>query len=324
MKNELVSIIIPVYNVEHYLSKCIDSIINQTYPNIEVILIDDGSTDLSGKICDNYVEMDKRVSVTHKKNEGVSCARNDGIKKARGKYIFFIDSDDYLDVDAIEKMINETDYVDIVKIGYRVIKDEKIVKNFSDNGIFLNEEYVKKVLIGNIGGHSWGYLIKKNIIDNLFFDDKTSCMEDTIFITQCILRIDKIKCINSSFYNHVINENGITCSNKKIEKNIIDYMYSIEKISECIQERKIDIDENLSNKKLKIIESEVSKVTSFYECKKILENEKIKKYIMQIIKDIKIPNRYKFFVYAIIHKNVFFMYIYCNIRRIVKKIMKKS
>lgn len=104
MYNELISVIVPVYNVEPCLNRCVDSIINQSYKNLEIILIDDGSTDSSSQLCDDYLQIDNRVIVIHQKNRGLSSARNVGIKKANGKYISFVDSDDYLDVNFIEKL----------------------------------------------------------------------------------------------------------------------------------------------------------------------------------------------------------------------------
>lgn len=103
--NDLISIIVPVYNVEKYLPKCLDSIINQTYKNLEVILINDGSTDKSGEICKKYKDIDNRISVIHKINEGVSVARNTGINIANGKYVTFIDSDDWIESDYIESAL---------------------------------------------------------------------------------------------------------------------------------------------------------------------------------------------------------------------------
>ena len=105
-KQDLISIVVPIYNVEKYLEKCINSIIIQTYKNIEIILVNDGSTDSSGKICDIYLKIDKRIKVVHKKNGGLSDARNVGIENAKGKYIAFIDSDDFLDSDFIEILYN--------------------------------------------------------------------------------------------------------------------------------------------------------------------------------------------------------------------------
>jgi glycosyltransferase involved in cell wall biosynthesis len=102
--NDLVSIIVPVYNTAYYLPKCIKSMLNQTYHNIEIILVDDGSTDKSATICDKYAKRDKRIRVIHKKNGGVSSARNTGIENATGRYIMFVDSDDWLPLNAVESL----------------------------------------------------------------------------------------------------------------------------------------------------------------------------------------------------------------------------
>ena len=104
--NDLITVVIPIYNVDKYLEKCVESVINQTYKNIEIILVDDGSTDESGKICDDYKEKDSRIEVIHKKNGGLSDARNFGIEQATGKYITFIDSDDIVEKDYIEYLYN--------------------------------------------------------------------------------------------------------------------------------------------------------------------------------------------------------------------------
>ena len=101
LDNDLISIVVPLYNVENYLKECIDSILTQSYHNLEIILVDDGSTDNSGKICDNYAKKDSRIKVIHKENGGASDARNYGIKEAKGKYIQFTDSDDFYDKNSI-------------------------------------------------------------------------------------------------------------------------------------------------------------------------------------------------------------------------------
>ena len=107
MNEELISIIVPVYNVEAYIHQCIKSIIEQSYKNLEIILVDDGSKDKSGKICDDYARKDKRIKVIHKKNGGLSDSRNAGITVATGKYIAFVDSDDWIEKNMYEKMYNE-------------------------------------------------------------------------------------------------------------------------------------------------------------------------------------------------------------------------
>ena len=104
MKKELISVIVPIYDIEKYLNKCIESIVNQSYENLEIILIDDGSTDESGKICDKWKEKDGRIKVIHKENGGLSDARNVGIENSTGEILYFIDGDDYIDFDIIDNL----------------------------------------------------------------------------------------------------------------------------------------------------------------------------------------------------------------------------
>lgn len=133
--NHKVSIIVPVYNVEKYIHKCIDSILAQTYRNLEIILVDDGSPDNCGKICDEYASNDNRIIVIHQKNGGLSAARNAGLNKSTGNFIVFVDSDDYLEISAIEDCIHyiKTNNYDILIFNwYDVYLDDqlKTIKNF--------------------------------------------------------------------------------------------------------------------------------------------------------------------------------------------------
>lgn len=151
LKEELISIVVPVYNVEKYLKRCIESILNQTYKNIEIILVDDGATDNSGKMCDDFLNLDNRIKVIHKRNGGLSDARNHGIEIAKGKYIGFIDSDDYIeskmyellyknivannaDISICDRFINYEDGRQIIKNK----KEEKFVMNKKEGLIELN------------------------------------------------------------------------------------------------------------------------------------------------------------------------------------------
>ena len=129
MKYKLVSIIVPVYNVEQYLRRCIESILSQTYHNFELILVDDGSTDSSGAICDEYALADERIHVIHKPNGGVSSARNAGIDTAKGEYILFVDSDDRVEPQHISNMIPSADE-DLVRAGFKRMKNSIIISNF--------------------------------------------------------------------------------------------------------------------------------------------------------------------------------------------------
>lgn len=124
----LISVIVPIYKVENYLNCCVNSIINQTYKNLEIILIDDGSPDKCGKICDDFNKEDTRIKVIHKKNNGLGSARNTGLDVCNGEYISFVDSDDYIMPDLIESLYNEIYDCDYVSCGYTHLTT-KIIKN---------------------------------------------------------------------------------------------------------------------------------------------------------------------------------------------------
>ena len=122
METELISVIVPVYNVERYLRRCVDSILHQTYRNLEVLLVDDGSTDASGAICDEYAAQEERVTAVHQKNGGLSAARNAGLERAQGTYLCFVDSDDFLNSRMLETLcrdLQEQD-ADVAVVGFRM------------------------------------------------------------------------------------------------------------------------------------------------------------------------------------------------------------
>ena len=141
MEKDLISVIVPVYNVEKYLEKCLESIINQTYKNIEIILVDDGSTDKSKVICDEYKKKDERIVLIHKPNGGLSDARNEGIKLAKGKYITFVDSDDYLELEYIEYLYNL-----IKKCNCKISISSYYIENEKKERIDMGKNYKEKVL----------------------------------------------------------------------------------------------------------------------------------------------------------------------------------
>lgn len=208
----LVSIIIPIYNVEVYLTKCINSILRQTYRNIEIILVDDGSRDKSPKICDRYQKKDDRVKVVHCKNGGVSAARNIGIDMAQGEYIMFVDSDDWLPKDAIENLVRGIEKND-ADFCYGAIKEIHATKNRiaeSIDTVFLRKNAVNELIsyLKKAEKAPWAKiyiakLIKKN---SLHFDESVKFGEDTIFLFQYLLLCEKFNSISSIvyFYNRIV------------------------------------------------------------------------------------------------------------------------
>lgn len=172
---DLISIIIPVYNASNYLEKCLKCVINQTYKKIEIILIDDGSTDNSGEICDDFSNIDKRISVLHTKNKGQSSARNLGLKKAKGKYISFIDADDYVENDFIEYLYKNLieQNVDISACGFSMVYDDGTVVNKNKKNIKMKmnrKESLKYLIInGYISDSPCNKLFKKALFTDILF-----------------------------------------------------------------------------------------------------------------------------------------------------------
>lgn len=204
-KNPYYSVIIPVYNVENNIRRCIESVLSQSFIDFELILVDDGSSDGSGVICEEYAEKDERIIVIHQKNQGVSAARNEGMKKATGKYIVFIDADDFVDKDIL-KRLNQSD-ADLVLVGFSDYFENGGVKTFldgeecwqidSDEGIirFLNMK--SSVFV-------WGKRYKKSVIDeyNIRFRHNMKFSEDIIFNNDYILKANTIVNIKWSGYYH--------------------------------------------------------------------------------------------------------------------------
>lgn len=221
---DLISIVVPVYNVAEYLHECIDSIINQTYKNIEIILIDDGSTDNSGEICDEYAKKDNRIIVVHQENKGPNSARKKGIIIAKGNYIGFVDGDDWIEPKMYEHMLAKiTEFnSDIVECG--CIKQSKVNSIFSfekDCNIFV-DKYLRNILIKQlfIGSVQDIYitpnlcfkLIKKNNLIKILeaFDYNIVYGEDLVCTLYLIYYIKKITYINQPYYHYRIRQESTT------------------------------------------------------------------------------------------------------------------
>lgn len=238
--NPKISIIIPVYNVEPYITDCIDSLINQIYKDFEVLLIDDGSSDCSGNICDEYANKDKRLRVFHKKNEGVSSARNLGLIEAAGEWICFVDSDDWIDPNTLSSIFPILDNeIDFVQFGFKQINsmgDIIVQSNIPDHRIVMvKDAYVKTHMY-----HSaiCGYLIKKDIIKKykINFPKSIKYGEDQAFILKTLICSQKILIIDDHFYNYRYREGSAMNSSitfarakdhLKVIENISSFMYSI-------------------------------------------------------------------------------------------------
>lgn len=211
MKKIKVSVIVPIYNTEKFLEKCIESILNQTLKEIEIILINDGSTDNCHKICQEYVEKNKdKIRYINNKNIGCSATRNLGIELAQGEYIAFVDSDDYIDKEMYEEMYNKSQELksDIVFCGLKTIY---LKKNCTWNrNIKIKEnkyDYLKRKQLLN---NPVNKLFKKHFlkVNNILFPLDTQFAEDIVFCFKSVILAEKIDAVEKNFYNYIIHENN--------------------------------------------------------------------------------------------------------------------
>lgn len=227
---EKVSIIVPVYNSEIYLEKCINSIINQTYKNLEILLINDGSKDNSLQILYEYAKKDLRIRVIDRQNNGVSATRNLGIEKSTGEYICFIDADDWIECNMIEKLYNTIKQkdVDAVRCNYythlgakRIIGKSVNMKDKICHSDELKNDILNEFIIGNINSFVWLLIVKSDILKNkIKFVTKVHMMEDTIFYVELLYNIKTLYFLNEPLYHYVYNKSGACANSKYILRNI--------------------------------------------------------------------------------------------------------
>lgn len=313
---EKISVIVPVYNVEEFISCCLDSICNQSYSNTQIIVIDDGSTDGSLEICRKYSENDNRISIISQKNSGVSVARNKGICMADGKYICFVDADDILEITAFEKMIKKAKNVDLVVSRYTVINQNghEIKKARCYDDFIINSNKMIDSLLSidsNLGyqGYLWNKLFLTDIVkkNNLKFSEVISYNEDRLFILQYLLNTQNIKFISDTTYMYRMR-NGSAMDN-------VHKSFSLNQLSELsafkiIENELIRFNESLYNKSRFAsfycavnLYRRVPNISKYKNEKKRLRNsinERLFEAVFEKKTNISIKNRFKCFCYWIL------------------------
>lgn len=208
--NSLVTFILPVYNAENTLRRCLDSILKQTYCDYEVIIVDDGSIDNSGKICDSYSLNDNRFRVVHKENAGVASARQLGVSLATGEYVIHIDSDDWIESNMLSDMMNEISDADILVSDYyyNTKHGQTYVRQVDCT---TSEELLEKIIKGEVFGSLWHKLIRRNLYQNIKFNTDLTFCEDQLLLFK-ILTTYQCQVINlhKAYYHYECNEGSIT------------------------------------------------------------------------------------------------------------------
>jgi len=214
------SIIVPFYNDESNLKRCIESIVSQTFTDFECILIDDGSTDNSSAICDEYAKKDSRFRVFHKNNEGISKTRQFGINNSTGRFTVFVDSDDWIEPELLQKAVQviDTAKTDIIFMDFYdenlLGKERYVAQNFS---ILNIDTVIRQVFEQKLYSCLWNVIIKRDLyfLNNISFIEGINYGEDSLFVIELLLNNPKIKYLDGAYYHHTFNNNSFTRKNKK-------------------------------------------------------------------------------------------------------------
>lgn len=220
-----VSIIIPVYNVEKYLAECLDSVINQTYSNLQIIVIDDGSTDSSGQICDEYASKDNRITVIHQVNAGAANAKNTGLDNVKGDYVTFVDSDDWVELNWIETMVNAMEKYDVDVVECRFdkvyVNTSELRGNYKDGEILSTFEYFKQYNENWLSAIFWNKLFKASLTKDIRFRKERRCIDDEFYTYKVVSNAEKMARVSDVLY-HYRQRKSSAVNNEKHALQITD------------------------------------------------------------------------------------------------------
>lgn len=306
----MISVIVPIYNVEDYLNKCLTSIMMQTYRDLEIIMVNDGSTDKSADICKFFCKKDSRFKLINQKNSGVSVARNTGIKNSHGEYISFVDADDYLEVDMYQKLMNEytNDEIDLVCCGIYRVNNEKKIKDFTlrKKIIIGKDEFLRqmfKIKKRKICWAPWNKLFKTKIVKKIMFPIDIKIGEDMLFLYEYIKQSQKIILTTDILYNYLIRNNSAT-NTKNFSMKKFDIIRVYDRLLDNCDEKQKDI----LNLRLFIVSLDV-----LFKYLKLLDS----------IQDESIEKFSSYVYYEKINNKVFKYFFRLRIRQIVKYLFIK-
>lgn len=330
MNNIYLSIIIPVYNGEKYIKRCINSIIEQEIDFMEIIIINDGSTDNTRTICEEFVQKYNNIKLINQENKGVSHSRNIGIQNASGKYVMFIDADDYLvghSLNNIKELL--TGDVDVLRYSYilndkKMIFTEKIFDLSRNRQKFLNEFFSK-----TNQNMSWGQAVKRELLKDIKFNKNIFYGEDELFNCQLYNKCKSIKYTDTVLYNYKQNDDSVSIDykNAKVKRKIENLIYVFNEIMTQYEDK--DLIRIIENKFLGEIipqimmltfDKEVSKQEVLKQFEEILSNDILKKVFQDINENELTMCRYKSAYKFIKNKETKKLYLYCKIYKHLKMI----
>lgn len=337
---KVLSVIVPIYNVEKFLKKCLDSIINQTYKNLEIILVEDGSPDNCGKICDAYAKKDNRIKVIHKENGGLVSARNAGLEVASGDYVSFIDPDDWIEKEMYAEMLRIADEkdVDAVRCGYYkdddntsvekdfLFKEDRIVDLMQDRNFILNS-----FMNGKLAPALWSMLIKKEFYDKFKNNHLEHFVgEDYIFVTELLCLMNSIYFLNKSYYHYYKNTSSFSFALERAEKNLNELIKLYDIVIKILMKYHYLTAEIVSKWKILSFETIYARCNEFvYRLKKIdilisIMNHPI---LFELIKDIdkrKLSLPKRVFINLLKCKRKWLAYYFCIVHtKFIERIKRK-
>ena len=342
--NPLFSLIVPIFNVEEFLKVCLDSIVNQTYKDLEIILVDDGSPDGCPQICDEYALKDSRIKVIHKDNGGLMSARQAGLRVATGDYVGFVDGDDYIEPDMYEKIANviEKHSPDMVACNFFLDYSDKSVKSeqILNREYYSREELEKEIfpyMLYNppyyrfgVYPCCWAKVFKRELLEQVLFGitSKIKIGEDAAFTYPCLLKASSLAFVESSLYHYRVNDVSMTKAYDKNLENTINIPIKILSNAfsgEASLLSQIDyyrlymfefVIRNEANENCKKTKGEIKKTFN-----KFLDDDTFVESIKKI--DVNaLPQKAKFLQKAVINKNSEGVYAYCKALKLAHKLRK--
>ena len=217
MQNDLVSIIVPIYKVEKYLDKCIESIVGQTYKNLEIILVDDGSPDNCPAMCDLWAQKDGRIKVIHKPNGGLSSARNAGLDISCGNFVMFVDSDDWIDESTVQSLLSIGEDADIIMCGFSVeYEDGTTFQENSGNKRLEGSDILGEFILDNIRPEACGKLYRLDLFSETRFDETIKYAEDLDMNYRLMKKASKFISTDEGFYHYIRRAGSITSTDMTV------------------------------------------------------------------------------------------------------------
>ncbi|MCR4911069.1 MAG: glycosyltransferase [Bacilli bacterium] len=322
----LFSVVVPVYNVENYVSKCLETLINQTFKDFELIIVNDGATDCSLSICKEYAKKDKRIRIITQENKGLAIARRTGALKAKGDYIVNVDSDDWVDENYLEEMANIINncHVDVVCMNHYE-NDDKLIQNANFNDIILDKEGIKKViypyLIRNVRYEyfrptAWAKAFKRELFTNNTCTTRIQVGEDGAVICPIIVQSNNIYLSSKAYYHYRISD-GSMIQNKK-PRNYSDvinvYNHLKDKLGDDFEKFKLQVDRLICHLAFNCSITQFYGDRSYKEAKKIILENLNNPIISEAIKHIDSKGfKGNLLRYSLKHHRIYLMKLYSYI-----------